>query len=162
MLKKNSYCSYCGHPFNEGQLWPRECLSCKNITYQNPIPVSVVLFPVDNGLLLIRRNIEPRKGMLALPGGFIDYGETWKQAGARELLEETGIKVEPDEIELFDVQSAPDGTVLIFGLTKELNANQLPAFSQNDETTEFVILKAPEELAFSLHTMVVTKYFNRQ
>lgn len=162
MLKKNSYCSYCGHSFNEGQLWPRECSSCKNITYQNPIPVSVVLLPIDNGLLLIRRNIEPRKGMLALPGGFINYGETWQQAGARELFEETGIKIESDEIELFDVQSAPDGTVLIFGLAKELNTSQLPAFSQNEETTEFVILKAPEELAFSLHTTVLKKYFNRR
>jgi ADP-ribose pyrophosphatase YjhB (NUDIX family) len=161
MLKKNSHCSYCGHPFNEDAVWPRECSSCKRMTFQNPIPVSVLLLPVDNGLLLIRRNIEPKKGMLALPGGFINSGETWQQAGARELFEETGVKIEASDIELFNVQSAPDDTVLIFGLAKGLIADQLPAYIQNEETTEFVILKAPEELAFSIHTLVVNRYFNR-
>jgi len=39
------------------------------------------LIPVHDGLLFVRRGIEPRKGKLALPGGFINLGETWQEAG---------------------------------------------------------------------------------
>ncbi len=87
-----------------------------NISFVNPIPVAVMLVPVDEGLIVICRGIEPRKGMLALPGGFINLGESWQQAGAREVYEETGIALTTDDIKEFGVRSAEDGTLLIFGL----------------------------------------------
>jgi ADP-ribose pyrophosphatase YjhB (NUDIX family) len=46
-------------------------------------------------VLLVRRNIEPQIGQLALPGGYMNLGETWQQAGARELFEETGTIIRP-------------------------------------------------------------------
>src|SRR5688572_992089 len=98
MHKRNSHCSYCGQPYTAEQSWPRQCAGCNNISYLNPTPVAVVLLPVDGGLLTIRRSIEPKKGMLALPGGFINYGESWQQGGARELYEETGIQIDAAEI----------------------------------------------------------------
>ncbi|MBI1877066.1 MAG: hypothetical protein HYR94_02315 [Chloroflexi bacterium] len=70
-LQKNSHCSYCGSPFAESQPWPRACVRCGNVTFRNPAPVAVVLLPVEDGLLVIRRGIEPQRGQLALPGGFI-------------------------------------------------------------------------------------------
>jgi len=42
----------------------------------------------------------------AIPGGFVDYGETVEEAAKRELLEETGIKAE--EISLLGIYSDPD------------------------------------------------------
>ena len=158
-FQKNQYCSFCGNRFDESQPFPRTCSHCNNITYVNPLPVAVLLLPVDDGLLLIRRNIEPQKGKLALPGGFINLGESWQVAAARELFEETGFEIEATEIEDFRVLSAPDGTVLIFGLAKPRTFADLPAFIASEETSEFVILKVPEELAFSLHTQVVEEYF---
>lgn len=160
-MKKNSHCSFCGAAFAEGQSWPRTCQSCSNITYINPVPVSVVLLPVDGGLLTIRRGIEPRKGTLALPGGFINYGESWQQAGARELLEETGITISPNEISVFQVLSAPDGTVLIFGLAQPQTAADLPEFAPTDETSECVIVTKVEPLGFPLHTQVLKEYFSK-
>lgn len=117
--------------------------------------------PVDDGLLVVRRNIEPRKGLLALPGGFIDLGESWQQAGAREVFEETGLKIDPAEITDFRVLSAPDGTVLIFGLAQPRTQADLPEFVAGEEASELVILRQPEPLAFSLHTQVVQEYFQR-
>src|SRR6476659_9743246 len=52
------------------------------MSWANPLPVSVVLVPVDGGLLLVRRAIPP-VGQLALPGGYINLGESWEEAGAR-------------------------------------------------------------------------------
>jgi ADP-ribose pyrophosphatase YjhB (NUDIX family) len=162
MGKKNSHCSFCGHPFEEAQPWPRHCSGCQQKSYINPLPVAVVLVPVDNGLLMVRRAIEPRKGMLALPGGFINIGESWQQAGAREVMEETGLAIDPEEIEDFRVLSAPDGTVLIFGLARPRRASSLSLLASSDEALECLILDQPEELGFPLHTQVVKEYFARQ
>ena len=46
----------------------------------------------DGKLLLIRRKNEPFKGMHALPGGFVDYGERTEEAVVREMKEETGLE----------------------------------------------------------------------
>lgn len=161
MYKKNSHCSYCGTAFEEDQLWPRRCSNCQKTSYLNPTPVAVMLLPVDEGILAVRRSIEPRKGLLALPGGFINLGESWQQAAARELGEETGVMIDPQEVEDFKVLSAPDGTVLIFGLAKHHESVDLPPFQPSDEASEVVILKGPTELAFSLHTQVVSEYFSK-
>src|SRR5512134_771964 len=113
---RNAHCSYCGARYDEQQPWPRTCASCGVESYLNPAPVAVMLVPVDGGLLTVRRAIPPRIGELALPGGFINLGETWQQAAARELLEETGVVVDPGAIGLHTVLSPPDGAfVLVFG-----------------------------------------------
>ena len=60
----------------------------------------------DLQVLLIERGIEPFKGQWALPGGFVDYGETTESAAIRESKEETSIDI--DLIKLFNVYSAPN------------------------------------------------------
>lgn len=65
----------------------------------------VVFLP--EGLLLIRRRFPPFEGGYALPGGFMEIGETAEAACARELAEETGIRVEPAGLRLVGVYSDP-------------------------------------------------------
>jgi ADP-ribose pyrophosphatase YjhB (NUDIX family) len=120
----------------------------------------VVLVPIDDGLLLVRRGIEPQRGRLALPGGYINLGETWQAAGAREVFEETGLAIDPHELQLFGAHSNHGRSfLLIFGLAKERPANSLSAFKPNEETTECVLQRAPIELAFPLHTQVMREFF---
>lgn len=54
------------------------------------LTVDCVVFDAAGALLLIERRHEPFKGCYALPGGFVDVGETVEQAALRELKEETG------------------------------------------------------------------------
>lgn len=159
--EKNSHCSYCGTAFEAAQPWPRTCPVCNQVSFLNPIPVTVVLVPVDDGLLAVRRGNEPRRGGLAMPGGFVNLGETWQEAGAREVLEETGLMLDPDELEPFDVYSAPDGTLLIFSRACPRTSSELPPFFPNVEVTERVIVRHPETLTWDRHIRAAVRFFSR-
>ncbi len=162
MKEQHSYCSYCGQRYQPDQPWPRYCVACGNTSYLNPLPVAVVLQPVDEGLLLIRRGIDPHKGRLALPGGFIAIDETWQEAGARELHEETGLIIDPRNIQEFQVRSAEDGTLLIFGLAAPTASRDLPEFVPTVEAAERIVVRhPPARMAFRLHQEAVAEYFSR-
>jgi len=70
------------------------CNDCTFNYYANSsAAVAVLLFNDSGELLLTRRAIEPHKGKLDLPGGFIDPMETAEQAAIREIREELGIEI---------------------------------------------------------------------
>ncbi len=158
--RKNSHCSYCGHAFGQRQPWPRVCTACRSVSYRNPLPVAVLLLPVGDGLLVIRRGERPRRGQLALPGGFIEFDETWQQAAARELYEETNVVVPVADIADYRVRSAPDGTLVVFGLASPIAPELLPPFEPNPETEERLIIREPIAMAFDLHQEAVQAFFS--
>lgn len=161
MPDRYAHCTFCGARFTPGQPWPRRCAACAETSYLNPKPVAVVLQPIGSpavaGLLVVRRGIPPARDRLALPGGFIEVDETWQQAAVRELAEETGLTADASSVRLFDTVSAPDGTLLVFGLLPP--AEFVPDFRANGETLALEVLAAPAELGFSLHTQVANRYF---
>lgn len=160
---QHSYCSHCGARYAPDQPWPRVCATCAEVTWRNPLPVAVALLPVDTaegrGIVVVRRDIEPQRGKLGLPGGFIEYGEAWRDAAVRELFEETTITADPTQVTLFDVHSAPSGTLLVFGLLPPRPRADLPPSVATDESTGFEVVFGPQELAFSTHTQALKDYF---
>lgn len=117
-----------------------------------------MVIPVDEGVLAVRRGIAPRQGALALPGGYMDVGESWQQAGAREAYEEANVIVDPAHVQVLRVFSASDNTLIVVGLAEPLRAADLPPFVPTAEATERVILTKPTELAFPLHTEVLSAF----
>ena len=71
------------------------CTHC-DLTYFHNVASSVACFVLDKEgqILTVRRGREPAKGTLDLPGGFVDPEESVEEAVRRELLEETGLKVQ--------------------------------------------------------------------
>jgi ADP-ribose pyrophosphatase YjhB (NUDIX family) len=70
------------------------CSSCGFDIYNNvAAAVGVIVKDGAGRVLFIKRAKEPRKGFLALPGGFIDPGESAEQAAVRECKEETGLDI---------------------------------------------------------------------
>ena len=157
MHRNHNHCPYCGSALPRTD-WPRTCPACDRTNFLNPAPVAVLLLPVDDGLLVIRRGFAPGKGKLALPGGFIDLGETWQEACARELFEEAGVVVPASAITLFDTRSSSKH-LLVFGLGPRLVEAELPPFVPHPECPERLVIHGPVTLAFPRHSDVVTRYF---
>jgi ADP-ribose pyrophosphatase YjhB (NUDIX family) len=90
-----AYCPECG---KQTVSYPRSrhwvCASCGFDLYNNvAAAVGVIITDEKNQVLFIKRAKDPRKGFLALPGGFVDPGESAEKAAARECKEETGLSV---------------------------------------------------------------------
>ncbi len=99
--------------------------------------------------------------MPALPGGYINLGETWREAAAREVLEETGLALNADEIRETRVESAPDGTLIIVARANPRREAELPPFVPNEECSERLVLTELVPMAFRLHEDVVREYLNK-
>ncbi|WP_229401750.1 NUDIX domain-containing protein [Micromonospora okii] len=158
-----SHCSYCGAGYPADAGWPRVCAACGRTVWRNPLPVAVAVQPVRAaaglGVVVVRRDIEPARGLLALPGGFIEYGEQWQDALVRELREETGLTASAADAELFAVHGAPaGGTMMVFGTLPARAAEDLPVSAPTDEATEWLVVTEPVELAFSTHTRVLADF----
>ena len=72
--------------------------------YKNPVPTVDIIIETGGGIVLIERK-NPPPGW-ALPGGFVDYKESYEQAAIREAEEETGLRV--TLIKQFHTYSDPD------------------------------------------------------
>jgi len=79
-------------------------MSTPSSHHRNPAPTVDIIIEHEGGLILIERR-NPPLGW-ALPGGFVDEGESLEQAAMREALEETGLQV--TLLELLYVYSSPD------------------------------------------------------
>lgn len=94
-LEKFKYCPKCGSKhFDVNNEKSRKCDNCGFVYYQNPSAATAAFILNERGELLVeRRGKEPAKGMLDLPGGFVNNDETAEEGIAREVLEETRLEI---------------------------------------------------------------------
>ncbi|MCA9138525.1 MAG: NUDIX domain-containing protein [Planctomycetales bacterium] len=89
------YCPRCGTKHEDPGKVPFRCAACQMTLFFGPVAaVGGLIVNPSNQLLLVRRARDPGKGQWGLPGGFVDRGETVKQALKREVYEETKLRLE--------------------------------------------------------------------
>ncbi len=127
--------------------------------YDNTPTVVGVSVPIKGGLLAIRRALPgPGEGMIALPGGYQMRGQTWQEAGAREVLEETGVIIAPEALKLVSIVTTADRRQnLLFCESPEVSHDG--PFIHDAEVSDVMILRAPVDTAFALHTEMVARFF---
>jgi ADP-ribose pyrophosphatase YjhB (NUDIX family) len=168
-MRRDSFCSFCGARHETVDRYPRECPACATRIWANPLPVSVVLVPVlietRVGLLVVRRAIEPRRGLLALVGGFLEEHETWQEGGVREIREETGVVVDPRTLTPFWFTSTEPrpNRVLLFSVAEPITVEALVPFVPSDETAERGLVFGAGGLedifAFEAHAQAARRFF---
>ena len=125
--------------------------------YDNTPTVVVVLVLVRGGLLMIRCGLAEGHGELALPGGYQMRGETWQEAGAREVFEETGVRVEPEHLRALSIVTTLDRQQnLLFSQTPPVEHSG--AFTHDGEVLEVIVVREPVRTAFPLHNEMVARF----
>ena len=89
------FCPYCGaKSFRAGKEYYMECDACRKRFYINASgAVACVIENSQGEILLARRAFDPAKGMLDLPGGFVNPDETAEDAVRREIMEELNLEI---------------------------------------------------------------------
>jgi ADP-ribose pyrophosphatase YjhB (NUDIX family) len=123
----------------------------------NPLPTVDLIIEYNDGIILIKRK-NPPPGW-ALPGGFIDYGESIESAAIREAKEETGLKVEL--VRQFHTYSDPKRDPRHHTITTVLIARATGRPSAGDDAKAAGIFRRenlPEQIAFD-HRDIINDYY---
>lgn len=89
-----AFCPACGIAGTAASERFFECAHCGyRLYFNNTVAVAVLAVNPKGELLFIRRARDPGKGKLAMPGGFVDAGESGEEAARREVMEELGVAV---------------------------------------------------------------------
>jgi ADP-ribose pyrophosphatase YjhB (NUDIX family) len=148
------FCPGCRGKLVMGKVSGKDRVHCKRCSYVNwnsPVSVVVVIIPVvPDGCLLIRRGINPGKNKLALVSGYVDPGETPRQAAVREPLEEVGVHVEIER-ELGQIVQPDVNQILHFYLARPITETPVAG----DDAEEVIVVNRNaipvDEMAFSTH-----------
>ncbi|MDY6769550.1 MAG: NUDIX domain-containing protein [Candidatus Nanohaloarchaea archaeon] len=96
------YCPVCGGDLGktviEGEK-RRYCPACDQVYWKNPKPVAWLLAQHGDRYLLVKRAHPPDTGTWDIPGGFLEHGESFPVAAAREFKEECGVTADPDDLD---------------------------------------------------------------
>lgn len=126
--------------------------------YQIPsLTVDAILCLLE-GVVLVKRKNDPFRGMWALPGGFVDYGESVERAVIREVMEETSLQVR--DLRQFHVYSEPDRDPRRHTVSVVFTAEGIGEPNAQDDAAEIAVFpwdSLPESLAFD-HQKILSDF----
>jgi 8-oxo-dGTP diphosphatase len=165
MRKEKRFCPLCGAKLEKIPLDGRIrlfCRECKNPVYENPVPATAaVVINEEEHLLLVKRGMEPAKGVWCLPGGFVELDETPSHGAERELQEETGLVGEVERlIDVVYEDSPYYGPLIIIGYHIISSGGALQAGDDAADAQYFSFTGLPE-VAFDSHQVIINKIARR-
>jgi len=125
---------------------------------RNPIPTVDIIIEYNGGVILIKRK-NPPEGW-ALPGGFVDYGESLESAAVREAKEETGLDIKL--LRQLHTYSDPKRDPRHHTITTVYIAKARGSAVAGDDAKEIGIFhkdNLPEQIAFD-HRVILNDYFS--
>lgn len=167
-MLENSLFKFCPTCGSKNIIAPGEnnmrCLDCSYIFYHNTAAATAAILIYKGQIIFTRRGKNPGKGMLDLPGGFVDYNESAETAILREITEETGFVVK--NLKYFGSMNNQYLYKDVLYHTCDLvftgDVDSIESFHPNDEIQELVLVHPEnvkvEEMAFISLQKMMLKY----
>lgn len=120
----------------------------------------------DDAVLLVKRGINPGKGLWAIPGGNLNLGETLQDAAQREIMEETGIKIEaklPPHITFDLIERDEEGKIRFHYVIVDLIADYVsgePKGADDALDARWVKIEDLDKMPVSKNTLKVLKSYH--
>lgn len=168
------YCPKCGQKYDSEDFYSEDtffaCKMCGFKFFQNSKPAVAVIIPNAKNkseILLAQRAIDPNKGMLDLPGGFLKYAENPMEGAIREVKEELNMDIKIEELFFiananYLYQGVYNNVVSIFFIAQSITS--MPANINKEENfkCDFYnladIVSHPEKIAFGADLEALKKY----
>lgn len=123
------------------------CSRCDFVFYLDPKLAAIAVVPLDGGVVMVRRSIDPGYGLWVVPGGFVDVGERVEEAVVRETLEEARLAVRVER--LLNVYSYRDSTTVVVAYLAQYLGGELAAGDESLEARVFTPAEIPwDEIPF--------------
>lgn len=162
MIAEARFCPLCGARLvsreSGGRLRPG-CPACGYVHYINPIVAAGTFVVQDDRILLVRRGVEPRLGLWALPAGYAEADETPAEAAVRETYEETGLHVAVDRLMgVYHFAGPPSGVLVLY--EAHITGGQPKPGDDALEVRQFEAARLPEpdQIAFGLHRRLLAEW----
>jgi len=127
---------------------------------RNPVPTVDVIIEANDGFVLIFRKNPPLAW--ALPGGFVDYGETLEQAAVREAKEETGLDIRLER--QFHSYSDPSRDRRLHTISTVFIAKASGEPQAGSDASRCALFNAgnlPDDIAFD-HKLIISDYLHKR
>ena len=125
--------------------------------FKSPVPTVDIIIEMEKGVIMIKRK-NPPYGW-AIPGGFVDYGESLEDAAVREAKEETNIEIM--DLKQFHTYSKPDRDPRSHTISTVFIARGKGVAEADDDAAEIGIFtedNLPQDIAFD-HREILRDYF---
>jgi ADP-ribose pyrophosphatase YjhB (NUDIX family) len=129
--------------------------------HRNPVPTVDLIIELPSGKIVMVKRRNPPAGF-ALPGGFVDVGESLEHAACREALEETGLAVRL--VRQFHTYSDPARDPRLHTITTVFVATAAGMPVAGDDAAAVLLVdrdSLPEQIAFD-HRQILWDYFDRK
>ena len=124
-----------------------------------PIPTVDIIIEIENSKVILIKRKNPPYGW-AIPGGFVDRGESLEEAAAREAREETSLEV--GNLRQLHTYSAPDRDPRFHTITTVFTANASGRPKAEDDAIEIGVFgekELPDNIVFD-HRKILADYFS--